>query len=224
MFVEPVEEDEITSIIKSLKVSSAGWNSISTCVVKTTYDAFLTHWGRVPHVCVSKVFIIGSHNGLSSGRRQAIIWTNAEILLIEPSGTNFSETSIETHISSFMKMRLQMSSGKRRPFCLGLNVLTSLTHVMNLSVTTGVFPNGLKVARVIPIFKSGDASSFPNYRPVSVLPLFSKKLERLMFKRLISLVNEYGLLYQHQFGFRTDHSPNLALIYLVDNVSQDKNS
>ena len=55
----------------------------------------LTHWGRVTHICVSKLTIIASDNGLSPGRRQAIIWTNAGILLIGPLGTNFSEISIE---------------------------------------------------------------------------------------------------------------------------------
>ena len=52
---------------------------------------YLTHWGRVTHICVVKLTIIGSDNGLSPGRRQAIIWTNAGILLIGPLGTNFSE-------------------------------------------------------------------------------------------------------------------------------------
>ena len=52
---------------------------------------FLTHWGRVTHICVSKLISIGSDNGLSPNRRQAIIWTNAGILLIGPMGTNFSE-------------------------------------------------------------------------------------------------------------------------------------
>ena len=86
----------------------------------------LTHWGRVTHIYVGKVTIIGSDNGLSPGRRQAIIWTNAGILLIEPFGTNFSEILIETHTFSFKKIRLKMSSGKRRPFCLGLNVLNGM--------------------------------------------------------------------------------------------------
>ena len=76
MFVQPVVQDEVASIINFLTMSSAGWDSISACVVKMTYDAFVT----------------------------------------------------------------------------------TLTHVLNLSVTTGVFPNKLKVARVIPIFKSGDAT------------------------------------------------------------------
>ena len=86
--------------------------------------ARLTHWGQVTHICVNKVTIIGSDNGLSPGRRQAIIWTNAGLLLIGPVGTNFSETLINIQTFSFRKMHLKMSSGKWRPFCLGLYVLT----------------------------------------------------------------------------------------------------
>ena len=86
----------------------------------------LTHWGRVTHICVVKLTIIGSDNGLSPGRRQAIIWTNAGILLIAPLGTNFIEILIGIQTFSFKKMHLKMSSGKRRPFCLGLNVLSAI--------------------------------------------------------------------------------------------------
>ena len=88
----------------------------------------LTHWGRVTHICVGKTTIIGSDNGLSPGRRQAIIWTNAGLLLIGPLGTNFSEILIEILTFSFKKMRLKVSSAKRRPFCLGLNVLRKAGH------------------------------------------------------------------------------------------------
>ena len=83
----------------------------------------LTHWGRVTHICVSEIIIIGSDNGLSPGRRQAIIWTNAGILLIGPWGTNFSEILIGVHTFSFKKIHLNMFSAKCRPFCLCLNVL-----------------------------------------------------------------------------------------------------
>ena len=88
--------------------------------------AVLTHWGRVTHICVSKLTIIGSDNALLSGRRQAIIWTNAGILLIRTLGTNFSEILGEIHSFSisFSKMHLQMSSAKWRLFGLGLNELT----------------------------------------------------------------------------------------------------
>ena len=75
------------------------------------------------HICVSKQTIIGSDNGLSPGRRQAIIWTNAGILLIGTLGTNFSEILIDIRIFSFKKMSLNVSSAKWRPFYLGLNVL-----------------------------------------------------------------------------------------------------
>ena len=98
----------------------------------------LTHWGRVTHICVGKLIIIGSDNGLSPGRCQAIIWTNARILLIGPSGTNFSEIWIEIDISSFKKTHLKISSAKCRPSCLGLNVLRAnngppINHMLNVA-------------------------------------------------------------------------------------------
>ena len=83
----------------------------------------LTHWGRVTHICISKLIIIGSDSGLSPDRRQAIIWTNAWILSIGPLGTNLNEILIEIHTFPFKKMHLKISSAKWRPFCLGPNVL-----------------------------------------------------------------------------------------------------
>ena len=76
------------------------------------------------HICVSKLTIIGSDNGLSPDRRQAIIGTNAGLFLIGPLGANFSEILIKMLTFSLKKMRLKVSSAKRRPFCLGVNVLT----------------------------------------------------------------------------------------------------
>ena len=78
------------------------------------------------HICVSKLTIIGSDNGLSSGTHWAIIWTHAGILLIAPLGTNFSDILTEIYAFSFTKMLSKMSSGKWRPFCLSLNVLNQL--------------------------------------------------------------------------------------------------
>ena len=84
----------------------------------------LTHWGRATRICVGKLTIIVSNNGLWPGRRQAIIWTSAGILIIRPLGTNFSEILIRNQTFSLRKMHLKISSAKWRPFCLGLNVLT----------------------------------------------------------------------------------------------------
>ena len=83
----------------------------------------LTHWGRVTHMCVAKLTIIVSDNGLSPGRRQAIIWTNAGILLIGTLGTNFSEIFIELPQFSFKKMYLKMASDQCPSCCLCFNVL-----------------------------------------------------------------------------------------------------
>ena len=83
----------------------------------------LTHRGRVTHTCVVNLGHIGSDNGLSPVRRQAITWTNFGILLIGPLGTNFNEMLIEIHTFSLKKIHLKMSSGKWRPSCLGLSVL-----------------------------------------------------------------------------------------------------
>ena len=93
----------------------------------------LTHSGRVTHICVSRLTITGSDNDLSPGRSQAIIWTNAGILLIGPSGTNFSENLIEILTSSFTKMRLNVSSAKMaailpRPQCVKLMVMQSVSN------------------------------------------------------------------------------------------------
>ena len=75
------------------------------------------------HICINKITLIGSDNGLFPCRCQAIIRTNTGILLIWPLETNFSEISIKIHISSFSKMYLKMSSAKWWPFCFSLNVL-----------------------------------------------------------------------------------------------------
>ena len=86
----------------------------------------ITHWGRVTHIWVSKLNIINSDNGLSFARCQAIVWTNAGILLIGPLWTNFSDMSIEIHIFSFKKIHMKMLSVKWQPFCLSLNVLNEI--------------------------------------------------------------------------------------------------
>ena len=94
----------------------------------------LTHWGRATHICIGNLTNIGSENGLSPDRRQAIIWTNAGLLLIGPLGTNFSEILIEILAFSFKKMRLKVSSAKWRPFCLSLDVSVFVPYVVSVFV------------------------------------------------------------------------------------------
>ena len=97
-------------------------------------EMLLIHWGWVTHIFVGKLTIIGSDNGLSPGRHQAIIWNNVGMLLIRPLVTNFSEISIEILAFSFKKMRLKVSSVKWRSSCIGLNVLKVVLWVLLVNV------------------------------------------------------------------------------------------
>ena len=94
-----------------------------------------------------------------------------------------------------------------------------VTYLCNLSFSTGIVPWELKLAKVVPIFKSGSVSSFTNYRPVSVLCAFSKIYERLVYNRLINFLYLNDTLYKYQFGFREKHSTELALILLLDKIT-----
>ena len=98
------------------------------------FSLALTHWVRVTLIYVVKLTIIGSNNGLSPRRRQAIIWNNAGILFIGPLGTNFIEILIRIQAFSFREMHLKMSYGKWRPFCLGLNVTRPGYQIYNRAV------------------------------------------------------------------------------------------
>ena len=95
--------------------------------------AIQVNGGKVMHICISKITIIGSDNGLSTGWRQAIICTNAGILLIRTLSTKFSEIMHAIHTFSLKKMHFSMSFGKCRPFCLGLNVLRSTVRFWRIS-------------------------------------------------------------------------------------------
>ena len=98
----------------------------------------LTHWGWVTHICVSKLTIIVSDNGLLPGWHQAIIWTNSGILLSGTSGPNISELSIKIPTFLLKKIHLKMSSRKWQPFCFSLNVLTGQSPLFAVNVSPGL--------------------------------------------------------------------------------------
>ena len=93
-------------------------------------------------------------------------------------------------------------------------IIFPITSIINLSITSGIVPNQLKIARVIPLFKSGEQDIFTNYRPVSVLPAFSKILERVMYNCLLKFLNAFKILPDNQYGFRKHHSTAYSLACL----------
>ena len=96
-----------------------------------------------------------------------------------------------------------------------------LAFILNLLFSTGIFPNKLKIARVVPIFKKGDKSNPGNYRPISILPVISKLFEKLINKRLVDFLEKYEILYKHQYGFRHGYSTKLSLINLINQITNN---
>ena len=77
----------------------------------------------------------------------------------------------------------------------------------------------MKIARVIPVFKSGDSSLLTNYRPVSVLPVFSKLLGKVVYNRILKYLDKHCILFKNQYGFRKGHSTSFALLHLFEKIS-----
>ena len=86
-----------------------------------------------------------------------------------------------------------------------------------MSITNGIVPDKLKIAKVIPIFKKGDKNEISNYRPISLLSIFNKLLEKVVYKRLYNFLIKNNILYKYQFGFRKNHSTSMALLEVIDN-------
>jgi len=99
-------------------------------------------------------------------------------------------------------------------------IISPLTDIINCSFETGIIPNDIKIAKVIPVYKSGPKDVFSNYRPISVLPFFSKIFEKLAYNRLLNHIEKHAILNPNQYGFRKNHSTDMALIDITDKISQ----
>ena len=95
-----------------------------------------------------------------------------------------------------------------------------LTHIINTSFQSEIFPDAMKLAKVIPLFKAGDKGSFSNYRPVSLLPQFSKIIEKLFNKRLDTFLEANQPITSSQNGFRNKASTSHALLDLHEQLTK----
>ena len=100
-----------------------------------------------------------------------------------------------------------------------LEISKPLTLIINQMITTGIFPESLKIAKIIPIYKKGEPTDLSNYRPISLLPTISKIFERIIHIQLQEYFNSNNLLAEQQYGFRPNHSTEYAAVKLVDHIS-----
>ena len=100
------------------------------------------------------------------------------------------------------------------------DIKSPITHICQLSIVQGYFPSELKLAKIIPLFKGKDPSTFSNYRPISLLSIFSKIMEKVMYERLYDYLIKFQILYIHQFGFQKNKSTYMALICLLDKLTE----
>ena len=97
-------------------------------------------------------------------------------------------------------------------------ILDPLVTLFNRSLQEGYFPNQMKIAEVVPLYKSKERDQSSNYRPISLLIVISKLLERIVYKRTFQFITETGQLYDSQYGFRKDHSCNDAISELLGEI------
>ena len=98
-------------------------------------------------------------------------------------------------------------------------VAAPLTHIFNQSFLLGVVPDQMKIAKIVPVFKAGNKKILNNYRPISILPAFSKILEKLASIRLINFLESQDILYKHQYGFRQHYSTIHPILHLLNDIS-----
>ena len=99
-------------------------------------------------------------------------------------------------------------------------VIAPLSNLINVSFSTGVFPDILKTAKVIPLHKGGSTQELNNFRPISLLSIFDKIMEKLMHKRLYSFIEEHNILFKNQFGFRKGSSTAHSLIEITEKIKE----
>ena len=101
-----------------------------------------------------------------------------------------------------------------------VNISKPLVYLYNLSFSEGIFPDSMKLAKVLPLYKTDDPTSFSNYRPVSLLSQFSKILEKLFNNRLMKFIDKNNVLFEGQYGFRQNHSTELAVIEMTEKITK----
>ena len=151
---------------------------------------------------------------------------NPEKYLINRNQHEFIISNIST--DEVMDIINQLQSKSTGPHSIPVNllklipdlILDPLCKIISNSFITGIFPDALKISKVIAIHKGESTEDLNNYRPISLLSIFDKIIEKLMHKRLYSFLDEHSILFKNQFGFRKNNSTSFALIQITEKIKE----
>ena len=141
----------------------------------------------------------------------------------EPDNFHFSHVHPTLIMKLCSKLKPKTSSGPDHISTKVLKIiipfiLDPFCHLLNLSFETGFIPNEFKIAKVVPVFKSGERDDFNNYRPISLLSCFSKLFEKVVAQQVMYFINHRDILYMHQYGFQKNHNTSHPLMHFLDKI------
>ena len=210
------------------------WATINTTLNKNKYNNDLSPEFIINEEIVTKPQDIANHFNIFFSNIGINLSANIEInndllsykdYLEEPTHLRFnfkpiSENDVLTMIDN---LKNKNSSGRdeisnKLLKSIKQEISSSISVIINQSLLTGIFPEALKIAKVKPLYKKGCKKCLNNYRPISLLPTISKLFERVLYAQLYDFFNINNLLCEQQYGFRSQHSTELATLKLVDNI------
>ena len=146
----------------------------------------------------------------------------------EPDNFHFSHVHPTLIMKLCSKLKPKTSSGPDHISTKVLKIiipfiLEPFCHLLNLLFETGFIHNEIKIAKVVPVFKSGERDDFNNYRPISLLSCFSKLFEKVVAQQVMYFINHRDILYMHQYGFRKNHNTSHPVMHFLDKIYSSLN-
>ena len=194
------------NVISKLKDSSGNTTS-DPVVIANIFNKFFVNVSHditknIPRSNKSPVDFMGDKIGNSFFTAPSVPFEISDIISALKSGKSLGPNSIPMKVLK----------------CLSPLISSPLSQILNKSFQSGIFPDKMKLAKVIPLFKKGCLLTASNYRPISLLSVFSKITEKVMYERLYKFLEKHEILYTLQFGFRASHSINHALVSLTEAI------
>ena len=201
-----IRQSSNINVISKLKDSN-GNTSSDPAVVANIFNKFFVNVSHnitksIPRSNKSPVDFMGDRTGNSFFTAPSVPNEISEIISLLKTGKSLGPNSIPMKILK----------------ALSPLISSPLSQIMNESFQSGIFPDKMKFAKVIPLFKKGCPLVVSNYRPISLLSVFSKITEKVMYEHLYKYLEKQEILYTLQFGFRASHSINHALVSLTEAI------